>query len=86
VRRHGMGDVQFTACVRGLGPLVELAGGELTTEEIAITERGRDVTDGHVDWLSLTALDTWLGGVHLRPGAPLWRWDGARGRLAASAV
>jgi len=22
--------------------------------------------------------DRWLGGVHLRPGARLWRWDGSR--------
>jgi hypothetical protein len=84
VRRHGMGDVQFAACVRGLRSLIEVAGHDVTTAELSITQRGRDVADGDVDWLSLSPLDTWLGGVHLRPGAPLWRWDGARGRLISS--
>jgi len=26
-------------------------------------------------------IDTWLGGVRLVEGRPLWRWDGAFGRL-----
>jgi hypothetical protein len=84
VRRHGMGDVQFAACVRALGPLVDVAGHDVTTAELEITQRGRDVAAGDLDWLGVTSLDTWLGGVHLRPGAPLWRWDGARGRLVRS--
>jgi hypothetical protein len=84
VRRHGMGDVQFAACVRGLGSLVDVAGHDVTTAELEITQRGRDVAAGDLDWLGVTSLDTWLGGVHLRPGAPLWRWDGARGRLVRS--
>jgi hypothetical protein len=86
VRRHGMGDVQFAACVRGLRPLVDIAGHDVMTAELEITQRGRDVAAGDVDWLSVTPLDTWIGGAHLRPGAPLWRWDGARGRLVATAT
>jgi hypothetical protein len=81
VRRHGLGDIQFAACVRGLRTLVDVAGHDVTTAELEITQRGRDVAAGDRDWLDFTELDTWLGGVHLRPGAPLWRWDGARGRL-----
>jgi hypothetical protein len=84
VRRHGLGDVQFAACVRGLRPLIDVAGHDVTTAELEITRRGREVAAGDGDWLELTALDTWLGGVHLRPGAPLWRWDGARGRLVTA--
>jgi hypothetical protein len=84
VRRHGMGDVQFAACVRGLGRLIDVAGHDVTTAELEITQRGRDVAAGDLDWLDLTALETWLGGVHLRPGGPLWRWDGTRGRLVGS--
>ena len=73
VRRHGMGDVQFAAYLRGLAPLVSRDG-----DELAITARGRAVAAGEEDWLGVQPLDTWLGGVHLRPGRPPWRWDGAR--------
>ena len=82
---HGMGDVQFAACMRGLGPLVAIDGDDVTTADIHITRRGEDVAAGNVDRLSVMQLDSWLGGVHLQPGAPLWRWDGARGHLIASA-
>ncbi len=72
-RHHGMGDVQFAACLRGLAPLVSRDG-----DELAITARGRAVAAGEEDWLGIQPLDTWLGGVHLGPGRPLWRWDSAR--------
>jgi hypothetical protein len=52
--------------------------------DVEMTERGRDVVAGDVDWLGVRPIDTWLGGVHLAPGARLWRWDGARGRLVES--
>jgi hypothetical protein len=84
VRRHGLGDVQFAACMRGLRSLIDIAGHDVTTAELEITQRGREVAAGDQDWLDLIELDTWLGGVHLRAGAPLWRWDGARGRLGAA--
>jgi Domain of unknown function (DUF1835) len=84
VRRHGLGDVQFAACVRGLDPLVRLIGGDVMHAEVEITQLGRDVVAGDVDWLSVRPIDTWLGGVHLVEGRPLWRWDGARGRLVPS--
>jgi hypothetical protein len=79
VRRHGMGDVQFSACLRGLTPLVS-AG----RDELEITPRGRAVAAGDEDWLAVRPIDVWLGGVHLRRDRPLWRWDGARGRLVPS--
>ena len=79
LRRHGMGDVQFAACLRGLMPLVNITGGDTLTAEIDITAPGREVEAGEADWLALHPIDTWLGGVHLHHGGPLWRWDGARG-------
>ena len=51
-----------------------------------ITQLGRDVVAGDTDWLSVRPIDTWLGGVRLLAGRPLWRWDAARGRLVASAA
>ena len=41
LRRHGMGDVQFAACLRGLMPLVSITGGDILTAEIDITAQGR---------------------------------------------
>jgi hypothetical protein len=83
LRRHGLGDLQFAACLRGLMPLVDILGATVLTAEIDITPRGCEVEAGELDWLALHEIDTWLGGVHLRSGGPIWRWDGARGRLVA---
>ena len=81
VRRHGMGDVQFAAAVRGLAPLVRALGGDVMEAELEITQVGRDVAAGDTDWLGVRPIDTWIGGVRLLEGRPLWRWDGAFGRL-----
>src|SRR5438094_9551045 len=85
-----VGDVQFAAIVRDLA-----AGG---TPLLAIEHRDRPFADwrvwrtspgagllaGRADRLALVPLDRWLGGVHLRPGAPLWRWDRERHTLVAA--
>jgi hypothetical protein len=84
VRRHGIGDVQLAAAARGLDPLLRVSGGDVMQAEFEITELGREVVAGGTDWLGVRPIDTWLGGVHLAPGRPLWRWDGARGRLVPS--
>jgi hypothetical protein len=99
VRRHGMGDVQFAAALRGLTPLLRVeesdAPGARTeglgapfeaSHVIHITPLGRDVVAGDTDWLAVRPIDTWLGGVRLVEGRPLWRWDGARGRLVSAAA
>jgi hypothetical protein len=36
-----------------------------------------------LDALELRSLDRWLGGVHLRSGRRLWRWDPAERLLRA---
>src|SRR5438874_274315 len=48
------------------------------------TSLGAGVLAGRADRLALVPLDRWLGGVHLRPGAPLWRWDRERRTLMAA--
>jgi hypothetical protein len=83
-RRHGMGDVQFAASVRGLVPLVSLSGADATSAKIAVTALGREVRSGRRDWLDVRAIDVWLGGVHLKGDRPRWRWDGADRRLVES--
>jgi hypothetical protein len=81
VRSHGMGDTQFAAILRGLRPLVDVAGDDLTQASFDLRPRGAAVLAGQEDWLRIHAIDTWLGGVHLRRGQPLWRWDGVANRL-----
>jgi hypothetical protein len=55
-----------------------LAGLVAQNGELRLTERGEDVLAGRADRVELIGLDRWLGGLHLRPGPGLWRWDGER--------
>ena len=83
-REFGMGDVQFAAILRDLAhgttPLITIEQLERPFRQwrISRTSRSADVLAGRADRLALVPLDRWLGGVHLRPGAPLWRWDAER--------
>jgi hypothetical protein len=86
VRRHGMGDLQLAAYVRGLAPLVSIPSADVRSADIAITALGREVLAGRRDWPSVREIDVWLGGVHVQGHSPRWRWDGARRRLVESAA
>ena len=84
LRELGMGDVQLAATLGDLAagdtPLVSIHAREHAFGQwrISRTPAGADVLAGRADRLALSPLDRWLGGVHLRPDAPLWRWDGDR--------
>ena len=85
LRRHGMGDVQFAACLRALTSVGEHHGrghpdGGIGHHGAGPPGRGR----GRWYWLALHPIDTWLGAIDRHPGGPLWRWDGARGRLVTA--
>jgi hypothetical protein len=60
--------------------LEELASGPhpLLTRELALTDAGADVLAGRADRVALNGFDRWLGGMHLRAGNGLWRWDAER--------
>jgi hypothetical protein len=58
------------------------ANGRPLRGAIALTDIGRDVLNGRRDRIAATGIDRWLGGVHLRAGSPLWRWDEARRGIA----
>lgn len=45
---------------------------------VALTETGRSTLADNTDRISLGGVDRWLGGVHLQPGQPAWRWDDER--------
>ena len=50
-------------------PLVE----RVDEERVAITDTGRRILDGR-ERRDPREIDRWLGGVHLGPGRPDWRW------------
>ena len=82
--QRGMGDVQLAAILRDLAagqtPLVTMEQRDQPFGHwrISRTSAAEDVLARRVDRLALSPLDRWLGGVHLWPGAPVWRWDGER--------
>ena len=41
----------------------------------ALTEAGRRVLAGELDYLSIAGVPRWIGGVEVRPREPAWRWD-----------
>ncbi len=57
------------------------AGDALRPVRIALTDDGRAVLDGVLDWITAAGVDRWVGGVHLAPDND-WRWDEARSTVA----
>ena len=45
------------------------------TDILSITELGRAVLKGDVDFMSLAPPSRWVGGVEIGAGLPDWRWD-----------
>lgn len=82
--RMFMGDLSFWGILDGFlksdPPLLELKDGQALTipispdQELKITQTGKDVLGGRRNWLDLSAIDRWLGGVHLTPGNT-WCWE-----------
>ena len=46
-----------------------------------LTDDGRRVLDGELDWIELGGSDRWLGGVHLAGRDARWRWDADERRV-----
>jgi hypothetical protein len=57
------------------------ANGRALDGAVALTHSGRTALAGALDRAEVCGLDRWLGGVHLQPGAPAWRWDDAEQRV-----
>jgi hypothetical protein len=86
---YGLGDAQFwnslQRLTQGSSPL--LMNGHRQPQQptnmpanplpevFAITEAGAAVMNGEGDNIKLNGIDNWLGGVHLRSPANVWRWD-----------
>jgi hypothetical protein len=66
-------------------PLLEIAdrrsgNGAILHGTVRTTAAGREVLTGRRDRVAC-GLDRWLGGVHLRDGADIWRWNAGQRRI-----
>jgi hypothetical protein len=87
LRRHGMGDLQLAATLRGLAggdaPLVAIEGGALATcgeWRVRLTDGGRAVLHGNRPWPPPAR---WIGGIHVDSATAKWRRDGDIIRMVA---
>jgi hypothetical protein len=84
-----LGDTVFFGYLERLAagkrPLVSLSKPGLRAAEAEavaeLTDDGRQVLDGKLDWIDLGGSDRWLGGVHLSGRDVLWRWDADERRV-----
>lgn len=81
-----LGDAMFLHIVESLGragrpvytPAPEAWAGEWPEVRLTLSDVGRRVLAGEVDWLSLEPPPRFVGGVPIRATGPGWRWDEAR--------
>lgn len=73
----GIGDAQIVDYLKKM----EQAGLIQLPDHIIITPIGRKILLADADYVQIKPLDRWLGGVHLQPGHPYWRWDIAERQL-----
>jgi hypothetical protein len=49
--------------------------------QVALTETGRGLLTGELDWIALNGIDRWVGGIHLDSRTDnLWRAPGNAGQ------
>jgi hypothetical protein len=64
----------------------ETPGARTFRGTVTTTDAGREVLAGTRDRVtSCGGFDRWMGGVHLRSGHTMWRWDDQQQRVIASA-
>ena len=81
-----MGDLGFLATVERMAltnpPVLTIEPAEKPFRRVAtITETGRRVLFGEIDYLSLAPAERWVGGVRIAAGHAPWRFDEVAGRL-----
>jgi hypothetical protein len=67
------------AAVAPLSRTIEVPGERPSRNKLTLTDAGRAVLNGTRDWQSLQPPSRWVGGVHVQPGKPGWRWDDTKG-------
>jgi hypothetical protein len=58
---------------------IDTPGERLFRNRLTLTDAGRTVLRGARDWHTLGPRPRWVGGVHVVPGRPGWRWNEAQG-------
>ena len=86
--RMFMGDTGFwdilNEFLESAPPLLKLPEGKKLTlptspdQELTITDEGRDVQSGKLNWLEINPSNRWIGGVHLTKDN-IWCWDLIKG-------
>ena len=69
-------------CTTRLTEAAAIAGNEVLAGVVTVTKAGRAVLAGQQDRITTCGIERWLGGVHLQSDVNVWRWDGARQRIA----
>ena len=94
---YGLGDAQVWLALRNLAsadkPLLVIKtaadgnqhspNNEFFHSSFELTDTGRSVLAGEVDFVALNGIDRWLGGVHLSDDNTVWRWNEDTGRLVS---
>ena len=84
-RAYHMTDTSLNDLADGLAEtspaLLTTSGGEGLHRTAAITDTGRAVLGGRLDRVATCGFDRWFGGVHLRSGPEMWRWDEGSQRI-----
>jgi hypothetical protein len=62
-----------------------LAFPKASKQQLTITDTGRKVLANDQDFLSLSVIDRWVGGVHLQAHSP-WRWDAGSQTIISASV
>jgi hypothetical protein len=80
-----LGDPGVLATVEGMAltqpPVLTIEPGDMPFPRVAtITDTGRDVLAGAIDYLTLSPPERWVGGVRVDGW---WRWDDAAGQVVA---
>ncbi len=77
-----LGDAMYYAVLEDMlqagFPAIELVGEreqERHKREVALSQTGRRVLNGELDWLTCAPTERWVGGVRIAAGLPVWRWD-----------
>ncbi|MFT5445772.1 MAG: hypothetical protein ACI9DC_000933 [Gammaproteobacteria bacterium] len=93
--RRFLGDSSFclvlNELLQGSEPLLQLSSGMHLQmpikwdQELMMTTMGEQVLAAQADWLDLSNVDCWRGGVHLIPD-DVWRFDSVQGSLRHDAL